>query len=343
MSSVEIGLMNFAFLFCSERSGSNFITSIVGGHEEVSGPPPSHLFRLFGLNCQNYFPTSNDENWNAFKEDFVEATQNMLGDWDSDITEDELDAACPNRFISEALDHLYAQERRPTEQLSFVKENYAYSFTPFLLANWPDAKFVYQVRDPRDVATSWIKTSATPGGVAEAIDNWQRDQQETLRIYHQLQSTQKILLVRYEDMLIDPEETALKICNHLGLNYSPSMLEFHKDSRIKRNAAKIPAWENLAKPIMANNHGKYKAVLSADDIRYIELRCFKLMREFGYELDTDIESLSAASIQSEIAELQERISKNHDQTVEPERTQITRDRRGAIIERVKNRAAAAPA
>ncbi len=332
--------MSFTFLFCSERSGSNFITSVMGGHPEISGPPPSHMFRLFGLNCQNYHPVSNELNWRAFLTDFTEAAANMLGDWDSEFSLEELDVACPNRTIAEAFTYLYGLEQRSGDRISFVKENYTYSIVPFLLANWPDAKFVYQVRDPRDVAASWIQTYEIKGGIREAVEIWQRDQEETLKVFRQLQSCGRVLMVRYEDMVADAEGTSRAICAHLGLNYDPAMLEFYKDDRIKRNAERVSAWENLAQPVLTGNSGKYKSVLSTADIRYIELSCATLMSEFGYWPDTDADSVNEKRARREIKTLQDQISLGTTSDAGHKAVNEVRNRRLELIDRVRLRKAA---
>ncbi len=264
----------------------------------------------------------------------------MLGDWDSEFSLEELDVACPNLTIAEAFTYLYGLERRSGDRISFVKENYTYSIVPFLLANWPDAKFVYQVRDPRDVAASWIQTYEIKGGIREAVEIWQRDQEETLKVFRQLQSCGRALMVRYEDMLADAEGTSRAICAHLGLNCDPAMLEYYKDDRIKRNAAWVSAWENLAKPVLTGNSGKYKSILSSDDIRYVELSCADLMKKFNYPMETDAISVSKVQAQTEIDALQQIISQGMDGNSGLKDVRNVRGRRLDLINRIKRREAA---
>ncbi len=331
--------MKFTFLMCTERSGSNFIVSLMNGHPEISGPPSSHLFRLFGLNAHNYFPTSNTENWRAFSEDLVVGQENMLSEWETKIDVAELDAACPNRTIREALDYTYAKEMRPGERMSFVKENYTYLVMTFLLANWPDARFVYMVRDPRDVAASWTKTNGTIGGVKRAVRAWLNDQVASLKYYRQIAASGRALQIRYEDLVADTPTMAEKLCHHVGVDYDPAMLDYYKDKRTRRNASRIGAWGNIAKPVMKDNFGKYKKTLSQADIRYVELMCFEHMQTFGYVLETDAAGLNADERQAELVRLEGQLTKGAAQKRIPPDEQIIRDKRLALIERVKNRIA----
>jgi len=328
--------MKFAFLMCSERSGSNFIVSLMNGHPEISGPPSSHLFRLFGLNAHNYFPTSNEENWRAFTADLVTSRENMLSEWETTLDTTALDAACPSKTIREALDFTYAQECRGGEQLSFVKENYTYLVTEFLLANWPDANFVYMVRDPRDVAASLAKMG-TFGGVKQAAHFWRRDQDESVRAFRQIQSGGRALQIRYEDLVADTPKIAKQLCEHVGVEYEPGMLDYYKDDRTKRNALRNHAWGNISKPVIKDNFGKYKKSLSDADIRYVELMCYEHMETLGYTLETDVANLNDADRKAEILKLEDQLTKGlADKKVSPAE-QAIRDKRLALIERVKTR------
>ncbi len=329
--------MKFAFLMCSERSGSNFIVSLMNGHPEISGPPSSHLFRLFGLNAHNYFPLSIEKNWRAFTDDLISGQENMLSEWETKISAAELDAACPNRTMREALDYTYAKECRGNERLSFVKENYTYMVVAFLLANWPDAKIVHLVRDPRDVAASWIKTNGAVGGVKEAAATWLNDQTESLRYFNQMSISGRALQIRYEDLVADTPATAKKLCQHVGVKYDPVILDYYKDKRTVKNAKRIHAWSNLAKPVMTSNFGKYKKSLSQEDIRYIELMCHELMTQFGYDLDADAADMTSDERAAEMKVLESKLHPGVATKEIPQSEQKIRAGRLVLIERVKNR------
>jgi len=333
--------MSFTFLLCSERSGSNLITSIMNGHKAVSGPPPSHLFRLFGLNAHGYHPLSDDANWDAFLHDLTEAQTWMIGEWDSAPDRSAIDAACPKRTMACVFDYLYAQERRKGETISFVKENYTYLIVPFLLSTWSDCRFVYQVRDPRDVAASWVKTRAVPGGVKRAMDVWVEDQSASLDILHQMQPSGRMIQVRYEDLIGDTEVVGRTLCDHVGIAYDPAMLNFHQDQRTQRNASRTQAWENLARPVLSDNAQKYKAVLSDADLRYVELRCARFMRAFGYALETDADTLSPQAAEVEAKALQSQLSPGEDAHPPSPREAEQRARRAQIIQRIVARSEAA--
>lgn len=288
-------MKQFIFLICSERSGSNFITALMNGHSRISGPPPTHLFRLFGSNSARYGDLSDDRNWQTLVADFSENLGNSLGAWNTKSTAESLMAAKLDRDIASLLRCVYEREA-DSDQAShlFVKENHSYEFAPFLLAQFQGCRFLFSVRDPRDVALSWKLTKSISGGITKAIDVWLEDQQKSVDLHSQLRASGMIYAVRYEDLLLQTEFELEKILLWLGLEYETEMMAFHENSRTKNNASRIDAWKNTGSSIMRDNSAKYLSGLTRDEIRYIELRCSDLMQTFGYELENeDVEHLSS--------------------------------------------------
>ena len=86
---------------------------------------------------------------------------------------------------------------------------------------------------------------------------------------------------RYEDLVDDPTGTLQTICQHLGVEYESNMLRFHENHR-SQNAQSSRTWENVSRPIMAGNHGKWRGQLTEDELMVIEWRCGHLMDRFNY-------------------------------------------------------------
>ena len=63
-----------------------------------------------------------------------------------------------------------------------MKENHAYLFIAYTLAHFPESRFVWLVRDPRDMALCQRQT-ILPGGVQKAAPVWKENQGETLKVY----------------------------------------------------------------------------------------------------------------------------------------------------------------
>ena len=283
-------MIPFDFLICSERSGSNLITKIMDAHPDVCGPFPSHILSYFSRNLYRYGDLSREENWSCLLADvafFLEKGQAL---WVSKIPLEQLRERVQGRSLADIFGAVYEHEVEANgKKRAFIKENWAYDFVGFMLSHFESAKYVYLVRDPRDMAL-WWKESNARGQVQSGAKQWKTDQQSSIQVYGYLSDIGRILLVRFEDLIADTEEQARRICRFLGLEYSQQMLRFHEKDVVKENAKRITSWSDLQKPIIKDNVNRYRTGLSEDEIRYIEGLCDEEMDFFGYAKDFSLET-----------------------------------------------------
>ena len=285
----------FDFLICSERSGSNLITKIMDAHPDVCGPFPSHILSYFSRNLYRYGDLASEESWSCLLEDVAFFLKNGQALWMSKIPLEQLRERVRGRSLADIFRVVYEHEVEANgKKRAFVKENWAYDFIGFMLSHFDKAKYVYLVRDPRDMAL-WWKESNARGQAQSGARQWKTDQKNSIEVYGYLRDIGKILLVKFEDLITGTEEQARRICCFLGLEYCPQMLRFHEKDVVKENAKRITSWSDLQNPIIKDNTNRYKAGLSEDEIRYIEGLCGEEMDFFGYAtdfpLDTSLEVL----------------------------------------------------
>jgi hypothetical protein len=144
------------------------------------------------------------------------------------------------------------------------------------------------VRDPRDVALSWKNrdwwwTCGDAAGIRHAAKVWKRDQETAIKRFRELKDTGSIVLIRYEDLLQDPQFTLSRVCDCLGIAYMDEMLDFYQSSRSKEDSKKRPQFKNLAKPLLRNNAGKFVDGLTREEVQWIEHWCGREMAALGYE------------------------------------------------------------
>lgn len=275
-------------LLCSERSGSNLITRIMDSHPLYCGPAPSHLVRTFSNNRLNYGDLAEDANWRTLLQDVADFLAAQLGEWRTRVSFEYLLKEVYERSLAAIIRCVYGLEAAANgKHHIFLKENQSFGLVSFLTVAFPQSRFVYQVRDPRDMALSWKLSPNHPGGVRKAAAIWREDQAQTLKIYGHLMDTNKILLLRYEDLISNPQYILKALCHFLEIEFFPSMLSYHQDELTVKNSERIQNWGNLSKPIMQNNQKKYRGKLSETEIRYIEHYCQNEMAFLGYPLDYD--------------------------------------------------------
>lgn len=275
--------MKVAFLISSERSGSNLITKIIDNHSMYCGPTPPHLLRVFSKKIDTYKNLENDENWHLFINDIFDFFNCKIGVWESTIIKNEL-LNIKLRNLVEVVKYIYHKETLYHDKKhAFIKEVKTYSFFDYLIKNFENSKFVWLVRDPKDMALSWSQSPVHRGDIVRAAKIWKEDQQETLKLYNQFKNN--ILLIKYEDLVTNQLETLKVICSFLEIPFESTMVEFHKSKTSKANAVQTDNWKNLDKKIIVDNFKNYQKKLSKEQIQYIEYVCQSEMRALNYNLD----------------------------------------------------------
>ncbi|MGF2733405.1 sulfotransferase family protein [Marinobacter sp. DUT-1] len=298
--------MAFFFLMCSERSGSNLISKLMNGHENICGPSTKHIINPVARNLFRYGDLSDTENWKTLLSDIERLLSVEFSFWKRNFSFEDLENISPVGDIKSLIQNIFLEEARANgKQHLFVKENHVYEFLPFLMTNFPEAKFVYQVRDPRDMALSWKKNSDHPGGAVQAAHQWKKDQQQSLKNHHLLATMGKSHFVRYEDLTSNSEHEVKRILDFLGVPFDQKIFEFHKDEITRKNARMQKAWGNLEQGVISNNSQKYKSELASDEILAIESICRFEMKHLGYELENSFSALESVS-KEWLEELQER-------------------------------------
>jgi hypothetical protein len=106
--------------------------------------------------------------------------------------------------------------------------------------------------------------------------------------------------IRYEDLVADPEGTLRRICEHIELEYSPAMLDYHERApeRLAEMERELPPEESkrglsaesrleahalTAQPPRTDRSGRWRAEMSAADLAIFDEHAGELLRDLGYE------------------------------------------------------------
>ena len=147
---------------------------------------------------------------------------------------------------------------------------------------YPNARFLYLVRDPRDYALSFVKSIHGPPTYFRAAHRWRKEQRKCA---DQIKNRDlPALTVHYEDVVLETEQTMTRIFDFLGESVETAGFETGQSrTEAQRNAL----WRNLDKPIMRGNTKKYRDQLNSAEIRIIESTAADMMAQLKYPLETD--------------------------------------------------------
>jgi len=169
------------------------------------------------------------------------------------------------------------------------KNNFYISYIETIKKLLPDSKQIYIVRDGRDVACSYkdlaskkydsIYAPKLPSEIKEIATEWLNNNR---LIKHEVDNG--ALLIRYEDLLHSPEVELNKVCEVLGLTYSSQLLNYHINNRIQEQEPKeFLQWKSKTlSPPDQGNIGKYRNILTKEEIQTFECIAGELLEEFGY-------------------------------------------------------------
>jgi hypothetical protein len=162
-----------------------------------------------------------------------------------------------------------------------------------LLEVYPSARVVHIVRDPRAVMASQKKrwrqrrilaqTSRPPG--YESLRVWVNYHPYTIaRLWSRataaalaLEGHPRVTLVRFEDLVRDPEGTVRHLCERLGIGYEPGMLDVGQV-----NSSHQVAVGGARRGLNSDAIDRWQVVLSAAETAITERMCAPWLRRFGY-------------------------------------------------------------
>ena len=185
------------FVMCTLRSGSTLLRVVLNSHSHIHAPHEIHL---------RYISVNLDKKWSerSMREMGLDAETLRYLLWDR-ILHRELAASGKPIIVDKTPNNVFIADE--------------------LRECWPDARFIFLLRHPAAIAESrrnWFK------GRPEAYD---ADQNHDLirRYCEALEDARRRydgITVRYEELTEDPESVTRQICDFLGVDWEPSMLEY---------------------------------------------------------------------------------------------------------------------
>jgi hypothetical protein len=140
---------------------------------------------------------------------------------------------------------------------------------------FPESKYLYIVRDGRDVALSLLEKPWGPNNLYACATYWKECNAESPTL-QTLRSHEQILIMRYEDLLADPKEITKKVYEFLEEPYCEASME------------------KMFVPIKKANYNKWKEKLQPLEVKMFESVASNTLKRFGYETsypEAEVETL----------------------------------------------------
>lgn len=151
------------------------------------------------------------------------------------------------------------------------------------LANiYPEARFIYIVRDVRDVFASRLKIGTFNQAPETVASGWERQ----LRSFQSFASTNqdRCVLVGYENLVKDPSTTIQDILARFGFAWDSQCLDLGAPgSTLLENPAGHLSATQVAQPINSQAVGRWRRELGLDQVAALEETAGQAISELGYE------------------------------------------------------------
>jgi hypothetical protein len=282
------------FVIGYERSGTTLLMAMLGCHPRIAMPEVGWLFPRIYPWRHTYGDLSADGNFRTLAADMLFGlNQPFWGMHMNPMTAvDEIVALAPERSfagIYAAMHRRYAKEFGNKPRWGQKTPNNLY-FVPQILENFPNAQFVFIIRDGRDAGVTSMESAFGAGNIYGAAYTWSAAN-EFVKPFRASLPSSVWCDVRYEELVREPERILKKVCDFLDEQYSPEMLGFYKTATgIARGKQRDHA--PLGHAVSDKYVGIYRHRLSIRDQQIYAFVAGKTHRESGYELDVDPVELS---------------------------------------------------
>jgi hypothetical protein len=157
-----------------------------------------------------------------------------------------------------------------------------------LLSAYPSATVVHLVRDPRDRYEALLsRHAARPGDVGRTTASWLRSVATARHVGRA--HPDSYVVVRFEDLVTEPEATARALCAAIGEPFEPAMLRMDATRRFDA----LRTGDGC--PLSTEYIGRYCDRIDAHDVAFVQSVAGEEMQALGYTID-DVQMTAASKL-----------------------------------------------
>jgi hypothetical protein len=258
------------------RSGTTLLRVMLDRHSELAVPDESY-----------FVPQLADRHRGRVDVDrFVADLRRLptLREWDVPVEEVRARLR-PGMAVGDAIAAVYETYAARRGKSRFGDKTPMYMQHLRLLERlFPEARFVHLIRDGRDAALSFLampegivtRTWAHPESAAGFACQWRAEVTAARRLGCRV-GPERYLEVRYEELVVAPEQGLRRICDFAGLEFEQGMLEYAGGVDVSAK----PHQRSLAKPPTAGLRD-WREQMAPEDVRAFEAVAGDLLLELGY-------------------------------------------------------------
>ncbi len=250
------------FVIGCPRSGTTLLSELLGMTRWES-PVETHFITKYAKRLHGYGDLKVFENFARLARDILKERPVMQ--WGMEIDIRALFDGLPNHHYATICDQIVRQ--RKGKEWGDKTPHYILELE-LLASLFPDSKYIYIVRDGRDVALSLLRKPWGPNNVYGCAKYWAECNQETSALTS-LRNKGQLFELRYEDLLDEPQKVIAQVFSFLG---EPALSE----QQMAETCADIKA----------GNYNKWQKRMSPQEISLFETIAGDTLNRHGYATST---------------------------------------------------------
>lgn len=285
------------FVIGAERSGTTLLMAMLGCHPRLAVPEVAWLYPRFRPYLFTYGDLSDTRNLRVLIEEMIFGLKTPF--WGMKVNPrtivDELVASLREHSFPGAYDAIlerHAQEMgRPRWG---EKTPYNLFFVREILEDFPAAQFIFITRDGRDTAADYLASGFGPTNVYAAAEVWKLCQ-NAVDPWRSCLAKDQWLDVGYERLVRQPQTVLREVCEFIGEEFTPEMLNFFQSDIAKQRGA-TRDHAPLGGPVTDQYMGIYKTRLSIRDQQIFCAVAGAELDQGGYDIGVEPAVLTEADI-----------------------------------------------
>lgn len=280
------------FIVGMPRSGTTLLLAMLSAHSQIAITPETQFFGIW-MRLYKHLDIRKDNDFKLFWHSFTTGRHfTRLGLSPAGISKriEESHEQSFRTLFAGVLQE-YASSKGKPRWGEKSPRHFAHIQT---ITEWyPNAKVLYLIRDPRAAVASAVRAPWGNPSVARQAQVWNK----SIACYEEVQNDPRIRLVRYEELVSNPENVLRDICTFLGEEFEDQMLSHAEHTSLKDYEPSHGIWGKRHKQmymdtVRTDKIESWKERLSEKQIAVTEHITANSMRRYGYHAPSSTLSAS---------------------------------------------------
>ncbi len=272
------------FIIGCARSGTSLLLLLLDAHPQIAIPLESHIFTRFYPLLPMYGPLGIDKNFRKLARDILNDA--WIREWQICVSCDDFCRGVREKSFSGCVDRLFTlfAEREGKSRWGDKTPSHVY-YIKEIKKTFPDAQFIYLIRDGRDTAKSLKNIWFAPFNIYDIGMLWNNHVAAFQQAKAYLPESDYIE-VFYESLVRDTENELARIFRFLGEEPVESGGQVPASIRLNYFNKKYSSNALLYQSITDRQIGSFRSELTQREIELFETIAGRQLQSYGYKLET---------------------------------------------------------